>query len=717
MRRGIFIFLFAISYSTLVAVEGKWLPVLLQQHNESEMHDMGMRISAEDIYSVNRSSLKDAVVLFGRGCTGAIISPDGLLLTNHHCGFRQIQRHSTVENNYLTDGFWAMNRGEELPNPGLTVTLMVQMVDVTPQVLEGISSEITEQTRDSLLRININRIQTYATDTSGYASEVRPFFHGNKFFLFFTETFRDVRLVGAPPSNIGKFGGDTDNWMWPRHTGDFALFRIYACKNNKPADFSPDNVPFTPEHYFTISLQGVGHGDFTFIIGYPGRTNQYLPAAGLENIVSVINPATIKLRTYRLDVMNAAMKQDPEVRIQYASKHASIANLWKRLIGETRGVKRLDAVNLKLEQENEFTQWVQSDPERLNKYGDLIGSFNYYYSKLKPWSKARTFMNEAGLAIEIVRFAQQFHDLVRLSRKKQPPTNELLDLTNQLKTSSVEFFKNYHSPIDRKIMAEMLRLYHRYSEIRPEIIDHLYQQYNGDFDKIIHNIFTRSIFSKKEAVMNLLTDYHPRHRKRIENDPAYQLAQAFFEFRDHKIAPAHQAIVTQIDSLQRIYMQALKLMQPQRRFYPDANLTLRVTYGIVEGYYPRNAVYYRYYTTLSGKLEKEDPESYYFVVEEKIKDLYRTRNFGRYADANGEMRICFIASNHTSGGNSGSPVLNAYGHLVGINFDRVWEGTMSDLIYDPDICRNISLDIRYCLFIIDKFAQARHLLDEMTIIE
>ncbi|HSW67309.1 MAG TPA: S46 family peptidase, partial [Bacteroidales bacterium] len=549
-----------------------------------------------------------------------------------------------------------------------------------------------------------------------YVAEVRSFFHGNEFYLLFTETFRDVRLVGAPPSSIGKFGGDTDNWMWPRHTGDFALFRIYACKNNKPADYSPDNVPYTPERYLTISLQGVEQNDFTFVIGYPGRTNQYLPAAGLENIVSVINPATIKFRSHRLEAMNAAMKYDPKVRIQYASKHASIANGWKRLIGENRGLKRHDAINRKREQEQQFTQWVQAEPERQKLYGNLIQAFTQHYQQLKPWSQARTFLNEAGLAIEIVRFAHQFHNLVNLSSAKPKADKELADLIAKLKSGSEEFFKNYHPPIDRKIMADMLRLYHQHSTVHPEIIEKLFQQWNGDFEKMSHHIFNRSIFNNQEELMKLLVNYHPRHRKRIENDPTYQLAKAFFDFRDNIVAPAHQAIQTQIDSLQRIYMQALMKMQPEQRFYPDANLTLRVTYGKVEGYYPRDAVYYSYYTTLTGKMEKENPDDNEFVVEEKLKELYHKRNFGRYADANGEMRLCFIASNHTSGGNSGSPVLNAYGHLVGINFDRVWEGTMSDLFYDVEICRNISLDIRYCLFVIEKFAGAGHLLEEMTIL-
>jgi hypothetical protein len=718
MKRQLILFLTTfISIIQVSASEGMWLPMLLEQLNESDMKNMGMRISAEDIYSTNHSSLKDAVVLFGGGCTGEIVSDQGLILTNHHCGYGSIQKHSSLQQDYLTDGYWANSLAEELPNPGLSVTLLISMADVTGQALNGVNAAMRESVRDSVLKLNIQKIEKESIEGTYYKAKVKPFYYGNEFYLFITETFNDVRLVGAPPSNIGKFGGDTDNWMWPRHTGDFSVFRIYVNKNNEPADYSADNVPYKPKSHLQISLKGIEKDDFTFVLGYPGTTQEYVPSFAVKMITQDENPVAVKLRQNRLQIIEAAMDADKLTRIQYSAKYFGVANYWKKMIGESRGINRLNTINKKEQEEDQFTAWANDDPARKQQYGGLIKAFGEDYAKLTPLTVAEKYLTEGGLAVEIIRYAFSFDALMGMSKAKNTKPGDIAKAEDKLKNSVSGFFKNYNAGVDQKVFVALMGIWHKEldPELQPEILKLIDEKYKGDFDKYSRHVFNKSIFSSAKKVESFLASYRQSKYKTIEKDPAFQLAKGIFNYYYDNLQPKISGIESHLDSLQRIYMKGLREFHPDWQFYPDANLTLRVTYGKVAGYFPADAVEYNYFTTLEGIIQKENPEVYDYVVEPKLKKLFTSHEYGRYGDKDGSMHVAFIASNHTTGGNSGSPVLNADGKLIGINFDRVWEGTMSDLMYDPDQCRNIALDIRYCLFIIDKFAGARRLVDEMTI--
>jgi hypothetical protein len=720
MKRSVIFFLTTIlSFFNVIASEGIWLPNLLQQLNESDMKSMGMHISADDIYSVNHSSFKDAILLFGGGCTAEIVSDQGLMLTNYHCGYSNIQKHSSLQQDYLTEGFWANNLGEELPNPGLSVTLLISMADVTGQVLQGITASMRESVRDSLLKMNIQSIEKQATERTFYKAKVKSFYYGNEFYLFITETFTDVRLVGAPPSSIGKFGGDTDNWMWPRHTGDFSIFRIYVNKNNEPADYSTANVPYKPKSHLQISLKGVEKDDFTFVFGYPGTTHEYLPSFALKMITQDENPVAVKLRQSRLQIIEAAMEEDKLIRIQYSAKYAGVANYWKKMIGESRGIKRLEAINKKELEELQFTSWAYSDPDRKQKYGGLISAFRENYNRLIPLNVAADYLKEGGQGVEIVRYANSFNDLLKLSKAKDTKPEDITKTVEQLKNSAESYFKNYNAGVDKKVFISLLGIWHKELDpaFQPEIFRIVDHKYNGDIGLYAREIFSKSIFTSAGKVKSFLNSYKTAKYKSIENDPAFKLAQSIYSFNSETLLPRISGIKSHLDSLQRLYILGLREFYPNRQFYPDANLTLRIAYGKVAGYSPADAVNYKYFTTLEGIMQKENPEIYDYLVEPRLKKLFASRDYGRYADKDGTMHVAFIASNHTTGGNSGSPVLNADGQLIGINFDRNWEGTMSDLMYDPDQCRNISIDIRYCLFIIDKFAGAKRLVDEMILAE
>jgi hypothetical protein len=701
------------------ADEGMWIPLLLEQLNEEEMQEMGFKLTAEDIFSINSSSMKDGIVIFGGGCTGELVSDKGLLLTNHHCGYGSIQRHSTLENDYLTDGFWAMSREEELPNPNLTVTFLVSMEDVTDEMLEGVNDDMSEADRDHKLKENAKSIEEEAIKDTHYKAQVKPFYHGNQFYLFVTEVYKDVRLVGAPPSNIGKFGGDTDNWMWPRHTGDFSVFRIYADSNNMPADYSEDNVPYKPKFHFPINIEGADEDDFTFVFGYPGSTQQYIPACRIELLSEVTNPIRIDLRGKRLDIINRYIDNDDLVRIQYSAKAAGIANGWKKWIGENKGIKRTNIIERKQHHEHEFTWWVNTSDARKDHYEGIIDEFNMLYDKITPLQREMTIISESVFGIEILRNSRSLSRLVSICQTDESTTEEVESEVNRLKARGSAIFKNYHEPLDRETFVAMMKAYLDMGDpaYRPEELEILDKKFKGDVQAYADYVFDNSIMANEPSMIAFFAKFKKSAVKKILKDPAYSLAAAFAEKYNSEIRPGVVEYYAMDDSLQRIYMKGLMEFQPDRRFYPDANFTLRVTYGKVKGYEPRDAVSYDYFTTLEGIMEKEDPNIYDYVVEDKLKELYENKDYGRYADDDGSMHTCFIATNHTSGGNSGSPLLNDRGQLIGINFDRCWEGTMSDIVYEPAMCRNISIDIRYCLFIIDKFAGATHLVEEMTIVE
>ena len=704
MRRFVLFAMVALLSHSMVAREGMWIPMLLEKFNIQEMQSMGFKLTAEDIYSINQASMKDAVMVFGGGCTGELISGKGLLITNHHCGYSAIQRHSSVEHDYLTDGFWAMSLQEELPNPNLKVYFLKRMEDVTEQVLEGVCDTMSVKERESIITANIAEIKKQAVEGTHYTAHVEPFFYGNQYFLFVNEAFTDVRLVGAPPSAIGKFGGDTDNWMWPRHTGDFSLFRIYANKENQPADYSPDNVPYQSPVHFPISLKGVEEGDFTLVFGYPGRTSQYVPSWHIDMLGNHVYPKLVDLRTAKLKVMNRYMEEDRAVRIKYAAKNASISNSWKRWIGEIKGLDKLDVIDKKRNYEAGFNQWVNESDHRRERYGNLLKQYEGIYKDYTQYSLVRNYLMEyiGRTGLESVGLAGTFERLAVMVQKENPDEEAILKEKERLRDVIAKHFKDYYLPVDKEITQVALTLLK--AEIAPEFLPDVFARidslYKGSVIAYVDHLFGNTLFASEEKARLFLKEFSHNQTQKLKDDPAYQLFGS----------------LGTLDSLNHVYMAAMMAYEPERVFYPDANFTLRVAYGNVKGYEGADGICYKHFTTLEGIIQKDNPEVYDYRVPERLKELYLTRDYGRY-EVNGTVPVCFIADNHTTGGNSGSPVINANGELIGINFDRAWDGVMSDLMFNPGQSRNISLDVRYVLFLIDKFAGAGYLLDEMTLVE
>ena len=702
-----------------VAKEGMWIPMLVEQLAIDDMRSMGFKLTAEDIYSVNKSSLKDAVVHFGGGCTGEIISNQGLLLTNHHCGYGQIQYHSTVENDYLTNGFWAMSKEEELPNPGLTATFIVRMEDVSKQIFEGVGGLSAEE-REKKIADNIEKVGKAAIDNSHYDYVIKPFYNGNLYYMFITETFKDVRLVGAPPSSIGKFGFDTDNWVWPRHTGDFSVFRIYADKDNKPAEYSKENIPYTPKYHFPISLKQLEEGDFTLLYGFPGRTQEYLTSYAVDYILNTGNPAKIKMRDASLAIINKAMANDDKTRIQYAAKQSRISNSHKKWIGESKGLKRLDAIEKKKAFEEKFQNTVDSKEGVKEKYGNLLSSYKTLYENNTKYILGRElFIEIYYYGPEILRLANDFDNLIKEYTKETPDEVAQQRAAEVLKPRINSFFKDYNADVDQKLFAALLEMFAQQIDesLKPKFEATVNEKYNGDYTAFAEAVFKKSIFDNRVELSDLVYNPSKGKIKKLLADPAYVIVSELLDQYKNEIAPSYKSFNQELEAIEKDYLQAMVTQLPkEKRYYPDANSTLRVAYGKVEGYEPKDGAYYHYYTTLDGVVEKYIPGDREFDVPQKLLNLYEAKDYGQYGYGD-QMPVCFIASNHSTGGNSGSPVLDANGNLKGLNFDRCWEGTMSDIMFDPDRCRNIMVDLNYVLFIIDKFAGAGHLVREMTLVK
>ena len=688
---------------------GMWIPSLLKGMNEKEMKSLGMKMSVKDIYDVNQSSLKDAVPHFNGGCTSEVISPKGLILTNHHCGFDAIQNHSTVDHDYLTNGFWAYKMEDELPNENLVATFIVRIEDVTNKVLEGTTNLTSENDKQKKIRDNITLLSSSLPKENWQENKIRTFYDGNQYLLFVTETFKDVRLVGAPPSSIGKYGNDTDNWVWPRHTGDFSLFRIYADKNNRPASYSKDNVPYTPKHFLPISLDGIAEDDFTMVFGYPGKTNEYLPAVAIEQIANELNPAKIEIRDKALKVADSYMRKDNAIKIQYAAKYARIANYWKKWIGETQGIKKSDAIAIKRKQEIQFQDKVMQAGKQA-EYGNLLSDFEKNYSEIAPYALARDYFSEIVLRnTELLSVGYKLYQLEQIYRSNGEQA--FTDRKNNLVTNLESFYKDFNPTVDEKVFEQLMDLYINKSpqQFLPESLTHT------NAKSLAVEIYEQSKLVNYNTLKELLSGETKTIIANLNKDNGFLLVKKMADKYLNEVSPKYDEIDLRITALQRTYMKAQLELNKGSRIFPDANSTLRITYGKVKGYEPKDAIAYKPKTYLDGVLEKYIPGDYEFDVPAKLIDLYKTKNYGPYGE-NGKMPVCFIATNHTTGGNSGSPAIDAKGNLIGLNFDRVWEGTMSDIFYDPSICRNIMVDIRYVLFIIDKYAEAKNLINEIKLV-
>ena len=695
------------------ADEGMWLPLFIQRLNYVDMQKEGLHLTADEIYSINHSSLKDAIIIFGGGCTGEIVSPNGLIFTNHHCGFGAIQSHSSVDHDYLTNGFWATRYEEELPTPGLRASFLVSIQDVTAATLDGVTKAMTETERAAKIRENSRKIEASNTKGTQYDARITSFFNGNEYYLFIYEIFKDVRLVGAPPVSIGKFGADTDNWMWPRHTGDFSVFRVYANKDNKPVDYAADNVPLKSKKFLPVSIKEKKIGDFAMIMGYPGRTDRYATSYTIKWALEKNNPMVVKIRTKKLDILRQDMAADPKVRIQYASKFAGSANYWKFFIGQNKGLKQLDVYDRKRELEEQFVKWLGQDKSRSAEYGEALSDISTAYETINKYEAAVRYNAEAiRSGCEILTYARNFKRLADELAKPKPDQELIKTLSKQVSETSEKYFKDYNMATDVKMLAAMLQLYYDDvpKDLQPAYLAKIHQKYKGDFTAYANAVFSKTIFGSKSKVDLFLAN---PNLKSLQKDPAWPLQQAFVEnanIIDSLVKPSNELL----DKGRRLFVAGLQKMQSDKVFYPDANSTMRLTYGKVLDYSPADAIQYNFVTTLDGVMAKEDPSSPEFVVPEKLKQLYKAKDYGRYGE-NGKMVVGFLTNNDITGGNSGSPVLNADGELIGLAFDGNWEAMSGNYAFEPNLQRTISVDVRYVLFIIEKFAGATNIIKELDI--
>ncbi len=733
MKRINYVLLFLLIFSgtsKLVADEGMWLPMFIERLNYTDMQKLGLQLTADEIYSVNHASMKDAIVGLsssptpnGFFCTGEIVSEEGLMLTNHHCGYDAIQKLSSIEHDYLGDGFWAMSREEELPSEGMTASILVYMADVTDSIMPFISDTLEGRERNMAIRNITGRLKKQAEEDGKYHPVIKSFFDGNEFYMFVYQVYRDVRLVGAPPSSIGKYGGDTDNWMWPRHTGDFSMFRIYTAPDGSPADYAEENIPLVPKYHLPISLNGIEEGDFTMVFGFPGGTERYTTSSGVQYKLDYYLPPLIEGFGAKLEVWKEHMDADREVGIKYASNYASLANSWKYFIGQKQGVKKLDVVGNKASFEKEFTQWVNADESRKEKYGNVLSDISGVYESRAPSTEPIIYASVTGVGgAEIIGFAQEFMGLQGIlnqykeekdKEKKEKKQEQVMRAAENLLNSASEHFKNYDLSTDRDVFASLTALYFEKlpEKYHPEELDKMEAKFKGDFSRYADYLFEKSFMSDMNSTEAFLDD---PNLKTLEKDPAFVLMQGYME-KIMEIRDGYMQGADKLSRAERLFVQGIREMLPNEKFYPDANSTLRFSFGTVKDYYPADAIQYDYKAHLSGVMEKEDPANPEFYVEPELKALYETKDYGPYADAEGNMVVCFLTNNDITGGNSGSPVVNGNGELIGLAFDGNWEAMSSDIAFAPEMQRTIVVDARYVLFIIDKLAGAGHLVDEMTI--
>jgi hypothetical protein len=702
-----------ISFS-VKADEGMWLLTLLQELNIKKMNEMGCKLSAEDIYSINKSSLKDAIIIFGGGCTGEIVSDKGLIFTNHHCGYDAIQYHSSLEHNYLEDGFWAKNNSEELFTPDLKATFLIRIEDVTSKVLGVVKSGMKEEDRESAIEQVKNQIQSEATAGTHYSASVDDFFGGNNFYLLVYEVYNDVRLVGTPPNSIGKFGHDTDNWMWPRHTGDFSIFRVYSGSDGKPAPYSKDNVPLKPRYFLPVSTKGVEKGDFTMVMGYPGGTDRYITSFEVLETMNITNPNRVKIRGVRQEILMNDMMADPKVKIQYSSKYSESSNYWKYSIGQNQGLQRLDVVNRKQQDEKEFLKWVNADPGRKEKYGNVLSTIQQAIEIRKPYTHAFQYLSESFFqASELFQQGIAFYSVYGTMMLSPDSTAKINQLLDKIKKSQDAFFKDYNIETDKKVTEAIFKLYAENvpAEFHPEFLKQINTKYKGNYAKYVSNLYKKSFFVDKAKMEAFLSKPSAAV---LTKDPGFKATMDVINIY-FTLHAASEELDNQVKKAMRKYIAGTIEKNSSKIYAPDANFTMRLTYGTVGDYKPRDAVFYDYYTTLTGIMEKEDSTNFEFNVPEKLKELYKAKDFGSYGQ-DGKLRVCFTTNNDITGGNSGSPVLNGNGELVGLAFDGNWEAMSGDIVYEPELQKCICVDIRYVLFVIDKFAGAKHLIDELKLV-
>jgi len=694
--------------------EGMWLPMFVERLNYVDMQKMGLKLTPQEIYDINHSSLKDAIVNLGGFCTAEVVSNQGLLFTNHHCGYDAIQKHSSIDHDYLTDGFWARSLEEELPNEGLTVSFLVKMDDVTGRVLEKVKPEMSESERSAAVGKAIETLKEEESAEGKYEVSVKGFYNGNEYYRFVYEVYEDVRLVGAPPSAIGKFGGDTDNWMWPRHTGDFSVMRIYSGPDGKPAPYSKENIPLRPKHYLKISVDGVERGDYAMIWGYPGSTDRYRTSHGIQATLSEIDPAIVKVGGKILEIMKSDMDKSDEVRIKYASNYAGLANFWKNKIGESRGLKRLDVYDKKKAIEDKFSAWVNAEESRKATYGTALQDISDVYAAYADvkYNTKLWYLQISFFGSQMMQFPMQTQGIINILKSGQKGDELQASLASFYEMGDGQF-KNYNPATEEKIVAAILEMYREDipKDALPDIFNLIDKKFKGDVHLFAKKLFETSVLATEENYKAFLAK---PSIKAFENDLGYKMTNSFYNsFMTQNMAVA--PLGEKLKKAQRLFVDGLRKSNPEKVYYPDANSTMRVTFGQVLDYFPADAIHYDFRTYMEGIIEKEDPTNEEFIVPAKLKELYEKKDYGRWADKDGRLVVCFLSNNDITGGNSGSPILNGNGDLIGLAFDGNWEAMSGDIAFEPDLQRTINVDIRYVMFIIDKFANAQNLIDEIKI--